>query len=539
MNPIQTKIIARFAPALLLCACFDPAEPAASDESGSSSSGSEGVGDETTGAVVDGSSGDAPGSTDGNGGSSSSGSPSTETGEPVDEPPTIDTFTINGETMLPEQERANRLDLVVEATDDQGIDRVEFFRNGAVIATDTEAPYEHSLVLASEHNGTQTFRAIAYDTAEQTDDSDEIAVSFNIDGGALLELRPDMALVHLTSRAGSFHGYPQAYFASNGELVVTATARDTDASSYQLGLLAQRFTADLSLLDSDAHYAAASATDYQFFNAPAELDTSNTLVGGLVYAGGEWSSAAFRVDHVASTAEPTTTVVFDSSPGASTPVALAPGGDLFAASAPNVLTRFAPDGSEQWDHTFAAESSIRAGTATPDGGVVVRFYGDECLGTVCIRKIAGDGSTEWTRDAGGDIFSAPVVAADGRVLVGRGSSTLDMVAYSPTGEELLTIEDSDEDFRFLSGVFSPSGSIVLVGRRAAGNDPRIASYDASGQQIWWQSSTPEGLTRFVSGGAVVTPGGQLLIVGTADNHSLGAIGGGGTAAHMWVGEYAL
>lgn len=101
---------------LSIAGCFNPDKPGADTDDESASSGS----DDTDGP---GQTDDGPGQTDDGPGQTDDGpnptddgpSPTdgdSETAEPVDEPPVIESFTINGETEIAEQTRAGRFDVV-------------------------------------------------------------------------------------------------------------------------------------------------------------------------------------------------------------------------------------------------------------------------------------------------------------------------------------------------------------------------------------------------------------------------------------------
>lgn len=55
--------------------------------------------------------------------------------------------------------------ITVSATDDSGVARVEFYDDGVLKVTDTEAPYTYKTAYAVEDNGTHNLRVVAYDGA--------------------------------------------------------------------------------------------------------------------------------------------------------------------------------------------------------------------------------------------------------------------------------------------------------------------------------------------------------------------------------------
>lgn len=58
--------------------------------------------------------------------------------------------------------------LTASASDNVGVARVEFYDNGTLIATDTAAPYLASTTYNYASNGTHAFKAVAYDTSNNT-----------------------------------------------------------------------------------------------------------------------------------------------------------------------------------------------------------------------------------------------------------------------------------------------------------------------------------------------------------------------------------
>ena len=76
----------------------------------------------------------------------------------------------------PGQEVTGTIPVRATATDNFGVDRVEFRVDGVLAATDAEAPYEFSWNASAETLGSHDLRATAYDAAGNSD-SDEIAVT--------------------------------------------------------------------------------------------------------------------------------------------------------------------------------------------------------------------------------------------------------------------------------------------------------------------------------------------------------------------------
>ncbi len=91
-------------------------------------------------------------------------------GECADNPPTIDiTNPINGASL-----NEGNITIAVNATDDNGVSKVEFYSGTTKVGEDTAAPFSYTMA-GSE--GSYTIKAIAYDTINQTA---EDTVSFTV-----------------------------------------------------------------------------------------------------------------------------------------------------------------------------------------------------------------------------------------------------------------------------------------------------------------------------------------------------------------------
>ena len=74
--------------------------------------------------------------------------------------------------------------IAIEATasDDTGVTRVEFHRNGVLAGTDTTTPYTHTWTPSRADNGTQSFTATALDAAGNTKTTPPAAITIAIPG---------------------------------------------------------------------------------------------------------------------------------------------------------------------------------------------------------------------------------------------------------------------------------------------------------------------------------------------------------------------
>lgn len=184
--------------ALLLAACT-PGQPAGTETGPSTgttddptSTSTPTTGDSTsTGVAPDTStSDDSTGATStGSTGSTTEDATSTSTGSTtgpgVDLPPVLESFLVDGTTAPPTVVAPAVLQLVAVASDDQAVVAVDFFLDDALLHSDDAAPFEAFYSPQSPaDNGVHALRAVARDAAGQTDASDEIGVTVDLEPGA-------------------------------------------------------------------------------------------------------------------------------------------------------------------------------------------------------------------------------------------------------------------------------------------------------------------------------------------------------------------
>lgn len=523
---------------IALTGCFDPDDPGLDTDNESTSSG-PGQTDDGPGQTDDGPSptDDGPRPTDD--GPATDDGPETggdsETADPVDDPPAIESFTINGETKILEQTRAGRFDVVAEVVDDNGVDRVEFFHNGELVSTDTEEPFEFSLVLASEHNGTQTFWATAYDTADQSVQSDQLALSMNADGGERIELREDLGLIHIPY-AEIFHrsSAPKLEAAADGDILITATARNSTGSDYNTGLIYIRFDEQLSLLQDEAYYGPGR---YDYFSPP-EFNTTGsarTITSGCEFPGAGSANAHrfFFIQYPSATLElGEPREISCSTAGGDIPTTISPSGEITTLSNSGIV-RFSPDGATvQWS---IDQDGVFGLLALDDGGVLIRFADS-------VRRLTDTGETLWTRESpsgtpGGGLW--PPVRSDmeeapnGNLAVPFLSS---VYIFSPTGEPLAEqlLIDLDPAVEIEDVAFSPTGSLVVVGD--ASYEPWLANIATDGE-VLWQTSDNFDPSGTAATGVVVSPDGRVFVAGATGPGAGPSLDG--DYADLWLGEYGL
>ncbi|GGJ18168.1 Ig-like domain-containing protein [Deinococcus roseus] len=75
---------------------------------------------------------------------------------------------------------AESVKLTADATDNVGIQKVDFYEGDTLISTDTTAPYEHTFNYTQVQNGIHTYKAQAFDTSGNSTLSAPVTVTVNI-----------------------------------------------------------------------------------------------------------------------------------------------------------------------------------------------------------------------------------------------------------------------------------------------------------------------------------------------------------------------
>ncbi|MEM2922706.1 MAG: Ig-like domain-containing protein, partial [Candidatus Bathyarchaeia archaeon] len=90
-----------------------------------------------------------------------------------------DGVTISGEVIV-----------TVEANDDSGVSKVELYKNGLVLAVDSEEPYEFYWNTASDPDGTYILAARAYDKAGNLGESSSVSVNVYNSATKVVDVSP-------------------------------------------------------------------------------------------------------------------------------------------------------------------------------------------------------------------------------------------------------------------------------------------------------------------------------------------------------------
>ena len=93
--------------------------------------------------------------------------------ETPDSPPAVTiTSPTNGQTV------SGTVTIQINASDDNGVSKVEIYIDNVLTATLTTPPYTYQWNTTTAANGTHTLRATAYDTADQSADH-QVTVTVN------------------------------------------------------------------------------------------------------------------------------------------------------------------------------------------------------------------------------------------------------------------------------------------------------------------------------------------------------------------------
>lgn len=154
-------------------------------------------------------------------------------------PPPPDTTPPNALITYPENGAtiSGAITVKVQATDNTAISKVELYKNGALFATDTEAPYEFYWDTTSDPNSAYTLQAKAYDQAGNTGESNAITVyvantakTIDTNPPTLNILQPKAGstvskTIDIKAEATDESGISKVEFYINNKLVATATTQ--------------------------------------------------------------------------------------------------------------------------------------------------------------------------------------------------------------------------------------------------------------------------------------------------------------------------
>lgn len=526
-----------FLSVLMLVACGDDSGSGPTETDTSGSTGSTTMVDPS--AADDSSTGTQP-TTDPSTSSSTSTAvddSSSSSGEP-DAPPEV-TLTVAGETRPGTQSGADRVPLAAEATDDGAIDRVEFYRDGELIATDEEAPYEADVLLTSLDNATLEFLAVAYDDGGQSADSNSVSLEVAVVGANIQHVATDLL------EAGGLAYAPGGGVAVAEDGTVFVATSTLDSMNNAFGVRAARVSADLSSVEWNLRVPAVAdpnAEQILGFGEPVLLEEAGRLlIAGTAAAPDVTGYAAtvvsFPVDGSAPSVPYQATGLDTQSfnvPG----LVRGPNDDIILHGPDDTLSRISA-GVPLWQVPTAEFTigDLGATHMSSDAAGDVLFDVFECSTDPCtwtVHRILGaDGSEAWAQTVPADVdlsdfhVGASVTAPNGDVVLAFGQAPdaggdIRIVRWDADGNELETFDlDSGAASLTVSDLaFDAQGQLVLLGSRVDGGDADANLIRmAPDGTILWERSFGFGTERDLSLAFTFDDRGRVVMAGLADPQS--------------------
>jgi WD40 repeat protein len=530
--PTDPRILLTALSTLALGACFDPALDLG-DGAGSATDASTTT--EPTGSTTDPdtteSEGDSTGPTD------------------TDAPPVITAFTVDSSTIPQEQQTAGMVAFDVDAIDDVGIDHIEIYDGDELVATVDEIPYVTDLLLTSANNGTHLYSAIAYDTAGQTAESEVVPLSVSIVGGAMLELREDIADVQMTHAVSAL---PRVVISPSEEVTVLTTVREDAITEPRYGISAITYTDTLSLLWTDSRWPLEFGpyNAYMNFGHPIYRTSTSSWWTGCGMLGEVTRDRAVAI--VDTTAEAFTSIeplgpveqVF-----ASPVTSDSSGAVIFSPALGQLQKRPTLDGAPTWTVPVGDDENVFFTDilVAPDDTIIAAFSGQHGCppdASHCVYKLSAEGDVLWTRTAPTSSAASTLgiaVSPEGNVaLAGLADGPARLFVYDENGnlltDQLLT-GDPRHEVRDL--VYDTQGALVVAGDLQldlsdTDREAWAGRFDEQGNPIWFQVydlDSDGGLT-----GIATNPKGKLFAVGWKDLSDQDFFGWHGRG---WIAELSL
>ncbi|PKN03404.1 hypothetical protein CVU75_02395 [Candidatus Dependentiae bacterium HGW-Dependentiae-1] len=238
--------------------------------------------------------------------------------ENQDNPPTVDIVSPAGSST------PGNLIFKVNASDDNGVAKVEFFINGALVASKTSAPYEYTWAAT---DGNYTLKAVATDTAGQVtavekavvigqviDNPPVVSISSPANGATLI-----VGTTSITANASDDKGVAKVDFYVNNNLVATDSAAPYSyswtpaAGSYTIKAMATdtagqtATSAQISVTVQPSSGETYPVLDMQkltgnynglnmYLNVPAGIDKSLPTSLVVVLHGCQQSASSFKTE---------------------------------------------------------------------------------------------------------------------------------------------------------------------------------------------------------------------------------------------------
>ena len=344
-----------------------------------------------------------------------------ETSSTDDQPPTFDSFTVNGSTSPPEVTLGGSIELNATVTDDDGVASVEFYDGDTSIGLVESPPFELELSMTSIDSGMKTYRAVALDTAGQATESDSIGVSINIVGGTVEVLRENLFV------GSDFLNFFNGRISRLGEGRVVATGNlPNDVTGGSVVLV---YNEDLSLI-AESTLERSAPSGATAFGDEAIVPLVDTEAGSWSYRALNPATGALGSD--AATFDLSGFDLFDTV----FPRSANSGTTSVLGTSPNALRAVDDGGATLWDLELVSGAVVFDIAPYADGSFAVSYRSASCAsGTdACVRRVNAAGDTMWTRGLLDEGLHS--VAVNDSSLLYSASSTGVVAILDETGESL-------------------------------------------------------------------------------------------------------
>ncbi|MCR9166613.1 MAG: hypothetical protein NXI35_38475, partial [bacterium] len=385
------------------------------------------------------------------------------------------------------------------------------------------APFELDVAVSSADSGAHAYSALATDTAGQTAQSEEVSLSINIVGGAIEQLRED--LFQGIDAFGLING--RVRVVSSDRVVVTSSVPGEPSATGQLLV----YTTGLSQI--------YDVTRPDGTPAPAVPHPDGFLVPRVLF-GETFRFESFAPDSATATVLGTYDVSeFDSFNGGF-PRALASADGFVITQRPDELARVSDTLSDPSWTASVSDGIVIELAHGPADSTLVSYFGTDCAQgrDGCLRRIATDGSTQWTRGLDEEAPHAIATAGDGLTCVvslAEGASSLWL--YSEDGE--VTVSASlglapTAQVRDIAG--SPTGGCIVAATVGEGTarEATVVHYDSNLDEVWRADDIVQSASSMAF--SVDATSSAVFALGIS---GLGNAGLGGTSGDAWVARISL
>jgi hypothetical protein len=523
----------------------------------------------------------------GGGGSGSCGSKSDKTA------PTVSIASpASGTTYI----TAQTVTITASASDNVGIAKVEFYRNGALQSTDTTAPFSHAWSITSATNGSHSWTAKAYDCSANNNSATSSAVNLTVNISAGDTTAPSTAIttpisgttytsaqtVTVNASASDNVGVARVEFYRNSVLQSTDTtspythawsvsssvngnhswtSKAFDAAGNNTSSSPISLTVNIGTTDTTAPTVSitspASGTTYTTSQTVAINASASDNVGVSrveFYKGGVLQSTdttspyshAWSVSSSLNGSHSWTAKAFDAAGNNTTSAAISLNVSI-TSSAPTVSIASPLSGSL---YSSATTVSINA-TATDDVGVSrVEFYKGGVLQSTDTTSpyshawsvsSTNNGTSSWTAkafDAAGNSTTSSAVNVTVNISSTAGahlwSRQFGGTAGTDTAAGRLTAIDPNGEVLVVSSVY---GTVDFgAGAHTSTGGIVLAKYSANGQEVRWSRQwTRQSTAEFMPTGLVVNADGSAVVSG----YFYGIVDFGGGVTMTGAGGYDM